>query len=248
MVEVTPDFAEICGVHAGDGYLRKRGKRFELEIGGHFEEQEYYDRHIVPLFKNVFGIELKAKKYVKGTYGIITSDRKIVEILNEVGFPFGKKSLIVKVPRKILESNDLILYARFLRGLLDTDGHMGFKKRTSGKYCKFKLTHAYYPTIVLSTVSEQLAKDASFMLNKLKIRHFVYGHQPKNIRDKYIYAIHINGVERLEKWIKLIGTKNPVKFSRYLVWKKFGFCPTHTTLQQRKDILSGKLDIYGIGL
>ena len=47
--------------------------------------------------------------------------------------------------------------------------------------------------------------------------------------------------------MKLIGIKNPVKLTRYLVWKKFGFCPPHTNLQQRKDILNGKLNIYNIG-
>ena len=45
----------------------------------------------------------------------------------------------------------------------------------------------------------------------------------------------------------LVGIKNPVKFTRYLIWKKFGFCPPNTTLQQRQDILNGKLDIYKIG-
>jgi hypothetical protein len=55
-------------------------------------------------------------------------------------------------------------------------------------------------------------------------------------------------VGRLNQWMKLIGTKNPVKLSRYLIWKKHGFCPTNTNFQQREDILKGKLDIYSIGL
>ena len=51
----------------------------------------------------------------------------------------------------------------------------------------------------------------------------------------------------MSTWMKLIGTKNLVKLSRYLVWKKFRFCPPHTTLQQREDILNEKLDINSIG-
>jgi hypothetical protein len=51
------------------------------------------------------------------------------------------------------------------------------------------------------------------------------------------------GSEKLEKWMNLIGIKNPVKLTRYLVWKRFGFCPPHTTLKQREDFLNGKLDI-----
>lgn len=247
MIKITPSFAEICGIHAGDGYLRKRGNRFELEIGGHPEEKDYYDNHVTHLFNEVFDVSLKAKKYVKGTYGIITSNRKIVKTLNWAGFPFGKKSLIVKIPKIILESNNLILYASFLRGLLDTDGHIGFKRKVSGKYCEFKRTRHYYPCINISSVSKKLIEDVGFILNKLGVNHFIHGYKPKNPRDKYKYTIHINGVERLEKWMGLIGSKNSVKYSRYLIWKKFGFCPTHTTLQQRKDILNGKLDIFSIG-
>ena len=86
------------------------------------------------------------------------------------------------------------------------------------------------------------------MLKELGLKHFTYGHQPKNLRDSYRYVITISGVKRLQKWMKLIGIKNPVKFTRYLIWKKFGFCPPHTTLEQRKDLLKGKLNIYNIGL
>jgi hypothetical protein len=246
MISLTPDLAEICGIHAGDGYMRKRKNKFELEIGGHQEEKDYYDNHVIYLFKKVFGIKLVAKRYVKGTYGIITGNRKIVETLNKLGFPFGKKSLIVRVPKLILNSNDNLVYTRFLRGLLDTDGHIGFIKRASGKYCEFKMNFNYYPCITLTTISKNLSKDISFILNKLKINHLIYGTQPKNLRDSYVYRIYINGVERLEKWMELIGSKNQVKHSRYLIWKKFGFCPTHTNLQQRKDILKGELNIIDI--
>ena len=29
MIEISPEMAEICGIHAGDGYLRNDGKRVE---------------------------------------------------------------------------------------------------------------------------------------------------------------------------------------------------------------------------
>lgn len=84
-------------------------------------------------------------------------------------------------------------------------------------------------------------------MNTLKLSYFVQGFQPKNLKENYRYTIILSGVINLERWMKLIGIKNPVKLTRYLVWKKFGFCPPHTNLQQRKDILNGKLNIYNIG-
>ena len=37
--ELSADLAEICGMHAGDGYMRKRGNQYEMDISGHVEEQ-----------------------------------------------------------------------------------------------------------------------------------------------------------------------------------------------------------------
>jgi len=56
---LTPEIAEICGIHAGDGHLRKKGNEFELS--GSFEEREYYDSHVIPLFNKVFNLQIKGK-------------------------------------------------------------------------------------------------------------------------------------------------------------------------------------------
>jgi len=247
MISLTPSLAEICGIHAGDGYMRIRERnKGEVDISGNLEEQEYYDSHVIPLFNKVFNLQIRGKIFSRGTYGFVTYQRKVRELFLKLGFPSGKKSLVVRVPKEILKSNNLVFYARFLRGLLDTDGHIGFKKRTSGKYCKFKLNNHYYPVIFLATISYELMKEVSYMLKYLGIKHVTYNYIPKKDNEHILYRIILNGVERLEKWIELIGSKNPVKYSRYLIWKKFGFCPTYTSLQQRKDILSGKLDINNI--
>lgn len=244
-MRISPELSEVCGIHAGDGYLRMRGSKGELDISGHLEEKEYYDEHVVPLFNKVFNLNLKGRKFSRGTYGFVVYNKKIAEFFNELGFPFGKKSTIVKVPEKILDSKSHVLYARFLRGLFDTDGHLGFKK-SYGKYILFKRTRHHYPLINLTTVSKLLARNISFILKEIGIKHFIYSYQPKDLRDNYKYVVIISGKDRLDKWINQISIKNPVKLSRFLVWKKFGFCPTHTTLKQREDILNGKLDIYSI--
>ncbi len=85
------------------------------------------------------------------------------------------------------------------------------------------------------------------MLEKLEIKYFVHGYQPKNIKESYKYRVIMNGVDRLNKWMNIIGSRNFSKFSRYLIWKKFGFCPTNLTLKQREGILKDKIDIYNIG-
>lgn len=246
MIFITPELAEICGIHAGDGYLRKRENKIELDLTGHVEEKEYYDNHIIPLFNKVFNLNLKARTYSKGTYGFVITNNQF-KIFNELDFPYGKKSKIVRIPDLILKSKNKILYARFLRGLFDTDGNLYFKNRKNQPYTEFKRKHNYYPIISITTISKLLSKDISFILEKLRIKHYIFGFQPKDERDSYKYRIMISGTHRLKKWMKLVGIKNPVKLTRYLIWKKFDFCPPHTTFEQRKNILNGELDLYSIG-
>ena len=162
-------------------------------------------------------MNLIAKQYVKGTYGFVTTNNQF-RILNELGFPYGKKSAIVRIPTLILKSNNKLVYARFLRGLFDTDGCLHFKNRRTGKnYSEFKKKYNYYPTIQITSISKPLIEDVEFILNKLGIKYFVYGAQPKDKRDSYKYVIIISGKERILKWMNLIGIKNSGKYTRYLV-------------------------------
>ena len=248
MIEITPELAEICGIHAGDGYLRLRERnKGEVDISGDLEEKEYYDNNVIPLFNKVFCLDIKGRNFSRGTYGFVTYQKKVRDSLVSLGFPGGKKSKLVKVPELIIKNNNDEIYCAFLRGLFDTDGHLGFRKMY-GKYSIFKTKYHHYPTINLTTVSNYLFEDVCFMLSKLGIEYFSTNYQPKKIGESKKYIIVINGVNRLNKWIDLIGSKNPVKYSRYLIWKRFGFCPTNTTLKEREDILKDKLDIYSIGL
>ena len=75
---LSENLAEICGIHAGDGYLRNDGKRIELDISGNMEEKEFYDKHVIPLFSKFFKMKIKGKYFysrntstVTGVYGVL---------------------------------------------------------------------------------------------------------------------------------------------------------------------------------
>lgn len=239
------DLAEVCGIHAGDGYLRNDGKRRELDISGNLEEKEYYDFHVVPLFEKVFGISVKPKAFPsRATYGFVTRDKSAIELVHFIGFPYGKKTLTVSVPPAILASKNLELHYRFLRGVFDTDGCLDFNKKTlaSGKYSVFKTTRHYYPTIALSTVSKNLFEGLCQLFCNTDFYYHTKQYLPKNPNYHKQYSLCFSGGINLEMWLKNIGIKNTSKFSRYLIWKKFGFCPRKTTFEQRKQILNKELD------
>ena len=56
------------------------------------------------------------------------------------------------------------------------------------------------------------------------------------------HRFEMKGIKNLEKWMNEIGFSNFGKFSRYLIWKKFGFCPTNISLSERVKILNGAIN------
>ena len=103
--------AEICGIHAGDGYLRSKNYHNELDISGSLEEKEYYDYHVSSLFKDVFNININNRHFQsRNTYGFVIRDKEIIRFMHSLGFPYGKKTLTVKIPDFILNNKKLYSY------------------------------------------------------------------------------------------------------------------------------------------
>jgi len=154
---LNSDTAEVCGIHAGDGYLRNDGRRREFDISGNIEEQTYYDKHVIPLFERVFNIKIKGRFFPhRNTYGFVVRIPEIIMLVHDLGFPYGNKSTIVSIPNFIF--GDKSLEKGFLRGYFDTDGCLTFQKKYGGRGPPFERTkHHVYPRIMFSTVSNNLA-------------------------------------------------------------------------------------------
>lgn len=232
-MKFSKELAEICGIHTGDGYLRNDGKRREWDISGNIEERDYYDKHVIPLFNKIFNLNIKGRFFPgRNTYGFVIRDRKTVEFSHGVlDFPYGNK-IEIKIPKFILKNKTFM--CSFLKGYFDADGCLHFSK-------KHKLKH-YYPGLYFTTISKNLAKDFSGILKLFNFDPCYHLYESKIPNWNIQYRTYMLGLNVLSKWMKLIGMKNMSKFSRYLIWKKFGFCPPYTTYQQRKSILNGKLN------
>ncbi len=248
MIIVTPELAELCGIHAGDGYLRLRERnRGEVQISGHIEEKDYYDKHVIPLVNNLFELNIKGKFFRNNLYGFVCYQKILRNVLISLGFPLGNKSSVVKVPKEIINSEDEEILCRFLRGLFDTDGNLSFRKSYAG-INSFNKKYNHYPKITITTISKDLAEDIIKILHKLDFLFNYHSRDSKKEKEKRKYIISISGIDGLERWMRLVGMKNSVKLSRYFIWKKFGFCPTNLTLKQREEFLNGKLYSYNMGL
>ena len=236
--------AEICGIHVGDGYLRNDGRRREWDISGSIEEKEYYDKHMIPLFNDVFELSIKGRFFPhRNTYGFVIRDKNTIEFAHQVlGFPYGDKSTIISVPQFILKDNILVI--NFLRGYFDTDGHFSCVKKYGNTYREFKRKFHYYPRLVFSTVSSQLSYNLGIIFKTLQMNYYFHNHQPPKKTESLKYIYEIKGPDRANRFMHLVQPKNTTKTTRYAIWHKFGFCPTNISFQQRLDILSGKVNPY----
>jgi len=239
---ISQEIAEICGIHAGDGYLRNDGRRTEWDISGSIDEKEYYDFHMIHLFNKVFNLKIQGRFFPsRNTYGFVIRDKSIIEFAyNNLYFPYGNKSTKVRVPKFIF--SDIKLVQHFLRGYFDTDGHFSCRRKPNGNYCKFKKTFHYYPHINFSTVSHALSIDLASLFKLLNFSFNSRTYNPPKKTESLKYCFELNGINKVTRFMDLIKPMNNTKTSRYSIWKRFGFCPTNISFQQRKSILSGKLN------
>jgi len=238
-MKITKEFSEILGMFAADGCLQDE---YICMWGNIYEDKEYYDKIVCPMFSKVFNKKVVAhEKKSNSVYGFYLCDKKIVKIFRELGFT-NNKTYIVKVPKEILESEDKSIISAFIRGFTDCDGCLSFMKRYEKGYKEFKRKYHTYPKISITVVSKNIIDDISYLLTKLEIDHTKHTFKIEKINWKDHQVITIRGINRLTKWNKSIGFNNNAKITKYLIWKKFGFCPAYTNINQRKLILNNKLD------
>lgn len=239
-MKVSEELSEVLGMFAADGCLQKQ---YICIWGNINEDKNYYNKIVCPLFSRIFKKNITAhEKKSNSVYGFYLCDKKIVEFFRKIGFS-NKKTYNVRVPKIILNSNNSKIYAAFIRGFVDCDGCLVFQRRI-GKYKLFKRKFHTYPKIEIKIISKQMIEDLSCMLNKLGIKHTKHITKSKKVNEKQVYSMVVRGPSRIQSWIDKIGFNNPVQYSKYLIWKKFGFCPIRTSLKQRELILDGKLNPY----
>ncbi len=236
---LTEELSEVLGMFAADGNLQED----HISIWGNIhEDKKYYDKFVCPLFSKVFNIFITAhEKRSNSVYGFYICNKKIIQIFKEFGFT-KRKTENVRIPDKILSSKDKKIISAFIRGFADCDGCLNFMKRYEKGYSKFKRKYHTYPRIFIKIISKDMIEDLSYLLRKLGIKHnkSTYKSKQQNTKDSWI--ITIRGNKEIDNWMNEIGFNNYSKNTKYLIWKKHGFCPTPSNLSQRELILKEQLD------
>lgn len=238
--EITPEISEIAGLFAADGSMQKEHICF---WGNPKADRDFYDKHLTKLFYNAFKINIRPhEKQSNYVYGFYICKKEIINFFNKVlEFPIGKKTYTVKVPKIIYHNDNKDILRAFLRGFLAGDGCLTFDKRRGKAQEILKIVHTY-PRIQITSVSKEIILQLSQMLLKLNIKNTIHKRENKKENEVDSYMLQVSGKSRLNKWIKEIGFSNSNHYSRYEIFKRYGFVPPYTSYEERIKMIEGKLD------
>lgn len=199
--ELKSDFAEICGIHAGDGWLSS----YTNEVGyGTSPKEEQYFQEVLRLYRKVFGID-KVRILRRLAVEFRFQSKSTQEELMQVGFPRGRKLDKLHTPDFIFQQEEYI--KRFLRGLIDTDGNAYWRPNVN----------RYNLTITWSTTSQQLADEIVRMLRNLGYTPQISALKPKptdgHIR-RVMHRIILMRHADVKKFLEEIGFRNNTRWSQ----------------------------------
>nr|AQS29446.1 hypothetical protein [uncultured archaeon] len=239
--------AELCGAIIGDGWIQADERCFFL-AGDSREDKDYYDNHISKIISNfIYPVKPKEFPYWQ-VYGVSLYKKEAINKLLRLGLPKGRKAESASVPNWILTSNKKIIRA-FIRGFFDTDGGIFCQKDYTKYATKFNSKYHTKLRLRMSSISEKLINQIHELLIKLDFRcvkRTIKRGFRNNRNNRDIHLIEINSLDNLRRFFEEISPSNLRHTSKYLIWKKFGFCPPNTTIIQRKDILKNQSSPYNL--
>ena len=224
------NFYELVGMILGDGslwyYPTKRV--YGLEITGDAkDDQEYFSKLselITKIAKKKPKIRIKKEKLGKSLKLELYSKKFVEYLINEVGITNKNKTMNAEIPKKYLNWK---FSKHVIRGLFEADGSLYFSKSKKGKYPS-------YPRVEIKTSSKKLVSQLTSLLKQKAFKI-----QTRTNKINKTIGVYISGPKMLEKWIKEIGFSSMKKYSRYLIWKKFGYYIPRISYKKRLVLLCG---------
>ena len=231
-------FAEELGVHFGNGSLfdDRRWNKAGFDIYGNlYDDQPYLEFYVSKLIKDTYG--LKPRVYVhprSATLILRTHSKDALQAKIKVGLRPGRKEHL-RLPNFFQTSNRSEAIVQFIRGLFDIEGTLRFRKQ-------FRDQH-YYPVLECEMGDPQFVKSLYRYLTKLglPVDYRVKGPRTHPLR-RAKGAFSISGWKGINAWLETFGFANAKHASKLLVAEIFGFCPPHTSLDERLAIIAGEID------
>lgn len=205
-MKITEELAELIGIIIGDGNIHhnKKTRKYYIEITGNKEKEINYFNYISDLCNKILG-KSGTIRICNDAIRIRIYSKKFVEFLiYELKMSYNQgKAYKTKIPNIILENKKFL--PNCLRGIFDTDGTF---------FLANKGYRQDYPTLEISTCSENLAKQLEKTLNpEFRIKKRIQKNNKYILGRRFILAL--NGEKETQKWFNLIGSSNNYKLNKY---------------------------------
>lgn len=238
-------FVKELGVHYGNGSLfddRVWGKAGFDIYGDMYDDQPYLEFHVSKLIEAAYGI--KPRSYVhprSATLILRTLSRNALDLKESVGIHPGRKTHL-QLPKFLQTSRSGKAVAPFLRGLVDIEGSLRFRRQ-------FRSRH-YYPVLECEMGDPPFIKTMHTMLSELGMHVAFRVREPRNgeFTRRAKASFYISGWNGINAWLERFGLANAKHLSKLLIAQKYGYCPAHTSLDERLAIIAGEIDpesLYG---
>ena len=232
-------FVEELGVHFGNGSLfdDRRWNKAGFDVyGDMYDDQPYLDMHVSRLIEDAYGI--KPSSYIhprSATLILRVLSRHALRVKETVGLRPGRKKDLC-LPQFLKESESERAVVPFLRGLVDIEGSLRFRKQ-------FRDRH-YYPVLECEMGDPPLIKALYKRLTALGMPVAFRAKSPRvgEFTRRAKASFYVSGWNGTHRWLESFGLANAKHLSKLLVAQKFGFCPPHTSLDERLGMIAGEID------
>lgn len=201
----NPNFHLLLGIHAGDGSLVKWSSGCKWRFSDSSRDAVIKVSEIVT---KLFGFKPKISKDKRNKcWYAIVSKKKFCEMMNNFGFPYGRKLNKLHVPA-ITKSSNILSKKMFLNGLFGCEATI---------YKKFyKSRKRYYLIMRLSMCDKNFILEVENLLKEVGINYSVFSENPSKSsfskNKRYVIAIFGSNVN---KFMREIGSWHPLLVKKF---------------------------------
>lgn len=181
---------------------------YEIGYGTNPKEEQYF-HEVLGLYKRIFN-PIKVRVLRRLAVEFRFCSKKGQELLKSVGFPIGRKLNFLRVPEFIFNNKEWM--KRFLRGVVDTDGNVYWRK----SYNK------HYLVISWITTAPSFAEDLVRLLAQLGYHpqiSSIRGTQCDGCKRRRLHRIILMRHSEIKRFIGEIGFRNNTRWKQ--VAKRF---------------------------
>jgi hypothetical protein len=199
---INENLALVYGTMLGDGCLSKNGRGYFVVITCDLNSDMEFMKYILSLLEQIRGKNIKLHK--KPKYGVVEinfSDKKLFNMIKELGFPIGKKGINISIPP---------LFSKYMKQIIQ--GYFA----TDGSLVLTNNNGILYPRIEFSGISKPLLSQVKKYLDEIGISGNIYLSKKYKNTWNNLYRLQINGKKKLKLFENTIGFVNPKHKKRFI--------------------------------